>query len=316
MTLNAPAPGPATSFSGRLVSIGGGNMASAIILGGIDAGVLSPNQITVADPNPDRRSIFQQRGITTHQTATHALEHLDTADKPTLVLLAIKPQMLDAVATETRDAIARIASSSASSSSSSIQNQHDGFALVSILAGVKIQRLASAFALPASASIIRVMPNTPALVGQGMTAICTQNNNSNTNSTTDHRLAAVRTLFQALGDVVTLDESLMDAFTAVAGSGPAYLFLLAETLQHAAQQLGFDDATAHHIARKTITGSATLLNASTEPPGELRRRVTSPGGTTEAAIRSLEQSNFADIFTKAVTAARDRGRELSNINNT
>lgn len=285
-------------------------MASAIILGGIDAGVLNPNQIAIADPNPDRRSIFQQRGITTHQTATHALEYLDAADKPTIVLLAIKPQMLDAVATETRDALARIASSSASASSS--QNQHDGFALVSILAGVTTLRLASAFTLPASASIIRVMPNTPALVGQGMTAICTRNNNSNTNITTDHRLDAVRTLFQSLGDVVTLDESLMDAFTAVAGSGPAYLFLLAETLQHAAQQLGFDDATARQIARKTITGSASLLRASTEPPDELRRRVTSPGGTTEAALSSLEQSNFADIFTRAVTAARDRGRELSN----
>jgi len=289
------------AYPGNLLCIGGGNMADAILTGALNAGILNPAQLTVADPNPDRRAIFTARDIATFQSASDALEHIRSHDavsatQPTTILLAIKPQMLDAVALETRDAIALAA------------RQPPGrITLISILAGVTIERLTTAFSPPTGTlDCIRVMPNTPALVGKGMSAICAHA------SVPKPQLENVRKLFASLGDVVTLEESLMDAFTAVAGSGPAYLFLLAEALENAATHLGFDQQTAARIAKQTITGSATLLDQTTDPPSTLRARVTSPAGTTAAALGVLEREDFTGIITKAVTAARDRGRELSN----
>ena len=150
------------------------------------------------------------------------------------------------------------------------------------------------------------MPNTPAQLGLGMTAIA----NDNTPDPTD--LDNVRTLFTSVGEIIEIPESLMDAFTAVAGSGPAYLFYLAEGMMHAAESIGFTKDQADTIVRQTILGSSQLLTQSPDTPGELRAKVTSKNGTTYAATTTLDQKSVMDAIVAALTAARDRGRELAS----
>jgi pyrroline-5-carboxylate reductase len=175
--------------------------------------------------------------------------------------------------------------------------------VISILAGMPGHRVREA--LGGRCRVVRAMPNLPAKIGHGATAVCMAA------GARDGDDEFARRLFEGVGRlVVTIDESMMDAFTAVAGSGPAYLFLLAEAMVHAAAEIGFDEATANDIVRQTIAGAAALLSESVEAAGELRKAVTSKGGTTEAALRVLNDAGFTRALQRAVTAARDRGREL------
>jgi pyrroline-5-carboxylate reductase len=268
--------------------LGGGNMASAIVHGAHRAGLFSPDQFVIAEPDAAKRDAFSRHHIATVPHASGLAPYLDEA---TQLVLAVKPQALTQAASDCR--------------SLPLQRR----IIISILAGATSARIASAFDSAATqCRVIRAMPNTPAQVGQGCTALAL-----GAGAHTGDDAQALR-LFSAIGPlVVRIDESLLDAFTAVAGSGPAYVFFLAEAMAAAARSLGFDAALADQIVRQTIVGSSTLLGASPErTPAQLREAVTSKGGTTEAALSALAQRHVAQAFIDAITAARDRGRQLGS----
>ena len=173
--------------------------------------------------------------------------------------------------------------------------------LVSILAGTPTMRVAQEL----GGRVVRLMPNTPAQIGKGITAMCPGP------GATGDDLAATRALFESVGRVIDLPEGLLDAFTGVAGSGPAYVFYLAEAMAAGAEAVGFSRGQALELTRATIAGAAGLLEASPETePAELRAMVTSKGGTTAAATAVLDARAVVDAFREAIVAARDRGREL------
>ncbi|MEX0915818.1 MAG: pyrroline-5-carboxylate reductase, partial [Wenzhouxiangellaceae bacterium] len=202
-----------------------------------------------------------------------------------VVVLAVKPQVIDKVAESIASAL------------------NARCVVVSVAAGIPVARLRAT--LGADRAIVRVMPNTPALHGAGATGMFAADGCS------EAQQNAARALFEAVGRVFEVaDESLMDAVTAVSGSGPAYFFALAEALADAGRAAGLDEATAEGLAAQTAAGAGVMLGRGDTPAAELRRRVTSPGGTTAAALETLEHNDFARIIHAAVDAAVQRGREL------
>lgn len=175
--------------------------------------------------------------------------------------------------------------------------------VVSIAAGVPIARIADV--LGPTVSIVRVMPNTPAQVGLGVMGISTARDIS------DQERERVITLLSPAGELIFIPEELQDALTAVSGSGPAYLFYLAEAMEAAAVELGLDPQTARTMVQQTLVGASALYAQASEHPQELRRKVTSPGGTTAAATSSLDESSVHGAIVRAITAARDRSQELA-----
>lgn len=269
-----------------IACVGGGNMARAMVEGAVRAGVIGGERWVIAEPDTAKHPAFTRLGAV---CVARPSELAARMGEQTQVLLAVKPQSLGAVAAEC-----------AAPGEASLAA---GRVVISILAGTPIARVIAA--LP-GCRVVRAMPNTPAQVGQGCTAIAL-----GPGVRPGDEDVAVR-LFGAVGPVVErVDESLMDAFTAVAGSGPAYVFYLAEAMTKAAVELGFDPSVADRVVRQTIVGSAALLSAAPERSAEeLRAAVTSKGGTTEAATRVLEGAGVRDALMRALAAARDRGREL------
>jgi pyrroline-5-carboxylate reductase len=203
-----------------------------------------------------------------------------------VVLLAVKPQVFSAVVQELADVITTIDSKPL---------------VISILAGVSLSQLEVAFPnLP----VIRAMPNTPATVGAGITAIC-----SGAYTKANHQEIA-RNLFSAVGEVVEVSEVLMDGVTGLSGSGPAYVAMLVEALSDGGVAAGLPRAIANTLALQTVLGTATLLHQTKIHPAELKDRVTSPGGTTIAGIAQLERSGFRSAIIEAVKAATARSQEL------
>lgn len=271
---------------GTLAVFGGGVMGTAIVRGGIAAGVLEPSRVIVCEPDSSKREELASLGVQT--TADHAAA-LRFISSDAAILLAVKPQSLHALAAQIQDALA----------------ESDRL-VISVMAGVPARRVQSA--LGPRLRITRAMPNTAAAVRQSMTAL------ARGPGATQADLARTEALFAAIGQTVHIDETLMDAATAVVGSGPAYVFLLAEAMTHGARQVGFDDRTADAMVRGTILGAAAMLAQHAElAPAELRARVTSKGGTTAAAIQVLEQEGFVQAQSRAIVAARDRGRELAQL---
>ncbi len=264
--------------------IGGGHMASAIIRGA--SGVLDENRVFVAEPDEARRSAFR-RGFATASGAMEAMIRSEGVPGEGQVFLAVKPQVFPSVADEIgrffRTGPARV--------------------VVSILAGTRSGVIRSAFG--PGARVVRVMPNTPARIGLGMSAVCPGEGAR----PGDERLAC--RLMRTVGDVVSIEEDQMDAFTALAGSGPAYVFYLAEAMEKAGTEVGFGPDLARRITTKVIAGSAELLAREGGSPSEQRAAVTSKGGTTAAAVGVLDRAGVMDAFVRAITAARDRGRALS-----
>ncbi len=222
------------------------------------------------------------------QSAVEWIKDLD-GDRP-LILLAVKPQMLREAVQPLIDAMDT--------------NNCPSCTWVSILAGSRIDTIQTL--VREDDRVIRVMPNTPAQLGLGMTAIASDNNPDPSD------LNNVRTLFESVGEVIDIPESMIDAFTAVAGSGPAYLFYLAEGMMRAAETIGFSADQASTIVRQTILGSSQLLTQSEHSPSELRAKVTSKNGTTHAATTTLDKLGVMEAIVAALTAARDRGRELAS----
>jgi pyrroline-5-carboxylate reductase len=260
----------------KLGTIGGGVMGSAIISRLLIQGTYQSTEIIVSDPTLAQRELLQQ---------TYGVQVTDdnnlAATAPVL-LLAIKPQIFDRV-------VADLAQPTAAQ------------LVISILAGVSIAQLEIAFP---DRAVVRAMPNTPATVGAGMTAIATGSHVS----TQDLELATQ--LFQAVGKVVTVPESLMDAVTGLSGSGPAYVAIAIEALADGGVAAGLPREIANQLALQTVLGTAQLLNESHLHPAQLKDRVTSPGGTTIAGVTKLEQAGFRAALIAAVIAAAERSQEL------
>lgn len=261
------------TISERVLFVGGGNMAHAIVHGALSGGALSEGLVAVVDPDAGKRDRFPKA----FGDAGEGRAWLGDG----VLVLAVKPQMLP----EAAPAYAG----------------HAGLC-VSILAGTTSEAVGGA--LGDAARVVRVMPNTPAQVNKGMSAV------SRGVGATAGDVALARALFESVGDVVELEEALMDAFTGVAGSGPAYLFYLVEAMTKGARAVGLDAATARRVAAQTVVGSAALLEASDEDAAALRAKVTSKNGTTHAATTTLDDCRVMDAFVDAVVAARDRGAEL------
>ncbi len=265
-------------MSVRLAFIGGGNMASALI-GGILGQGASAQSVRVAEIMPEVRERLQSTfGVTALATAAEAAAGADC------IVFAVKPQQMPSVAPQVAEA-AR------------------GALVVSIAAGVRTADLGRW--LGGHERIVRVMPNTPALVGAGVSALFAL-----PGVNADER-AIVAQLFAAVGKVLWVErEAQIDAVTAVSGSGPAYAFYLIESMVQAALQLGFDAEAARLLSVETVLGAAKLAAASPESAEILRARVTSKGGTTERALAVLEGHAVKQHFVEAIVAAEARSREL------
>ncbi|MEM8835721.1 MAG: pyrroline-5-carboxylate reductase [Planctomycetota bacterium] len=271
-----------------IVSVGGGNMARAIIEGAVASKRFPPSAFVVIDPNTEKLDHFRSIGCAAHEHVAT----LPVVSENAAIMLAIKPQML----------------SDAAPSFASLCGARR--LVISILAGVQsptIRVMLRRGGAESVGNVIRVMPNTPAAIGAGCTAYACSG------STLPEEIALVESLFESVGPIVErLDEPMMDAFTALAGSGPAYLFYLVEAMANAGVELGFERAQAERFARQTVIGSSRLLAQSDESAAELRARVTSKKGTTQAATDSLDASHVMVAFARALTAARDRGRSLAS----
>jgi len=267
----------------KIAFIGGGNMARSLI-GGMIATGISNQDISVSEPKADlREKLNEDFGVSASEDNASAVMGAD------VVVLAVKPQVLQEVVTPLGNLIAETRP-----------------LLISVAAGVtssSIERWVGG-----RPALIRVMPNTPALIGAGISALY-----ANSNVSDDHRALAEK-IVTAVGKTIWIEEeSLMDAVTAVSGSGPAYFFYVMQAIHDAAVGEGLDAKTARLLSLETALGAARLAVESTEDPGTLQKQVTSPGGTTEAAIRVLNDSGVGDALQRAVSAARARGGELAKL---
>lgn len=261
--------------------VGAGNMGGALLSSWVNASLLSAKNIVILDPRPGGAAVFQiERG------AKH-IEITDNIPKSIrTVLLAVKPQLFNDIKTD-------LAQSLPSDS-----------LILSVMAGVSSDTLETSFP---DAAIIRVMPNTPASIGKGLIAF------SADDTVSEDQITHCETLFRASGSVIRVDgDRAIDAVTAVSGSGPAYVFHLCEALADAAMRVGLNAEQAAEIARATVIGASALLEGSDRTPGELREAVTSPGGTTRAALDVLmEDAALTELMRRAVQNAFDRAQELS-----
>jgi len=261
--------------------IGAGNMAEAITRGVVRAGLFQPTQIIAADVSPARRELFA------NEIKVLAVESNEVAARESRVLLlSVKPQQM-------AQALAGIGAV-----------LDPGALVISIAAGIPTAFIERHLGGGRAWRVVRTMPNTPMLVGEGMTAVARGSN------ATEADLAAAKRIFESAGAVVEVDEDKLDAVTALSGSGPAYVFYLAEHMIAAGVEMGFSPEQARLLATTTVLGAAKMLATSPDTPKELRGKVTSPGGTTQAAITHLEAARFGPALVQAIRAAERRSREL------
>ena len=267
------------SVDHTIAFVGAGNMAGALIRGLVGTATVAADRIVAADPDQDRLDALQSDiGIRVTKDNAEAVR------KASVVVLATKPQVFSQVLPEVAAAL----------------SPHS--LLVSIAAGVPTGLIEQA--LPAESRVVRTMPNTPALVGAGATAIA-----SGTHAT-DADLDLAETLFRSVGISVRVPEDQIDAVTGLSGSGPAYVFAMIEALRDAGVREGLPGHTALLLASQTVFGAARLLLDENEAPEVLRQRVTSPGGTTRAGLDALADAGFAEAILGAVHAATRRSVEL------
>lgn len=265
----------------QLAFIGGGNMATSIVGGLIKQGDINLEHIHVSDPNAEQiQQLSDEFGIQGHNDNAVAIKNAD------VVIMAVKPQVMKQVLEPLK---------------STLSTRQP--LLISIAAGINIPSL---IAWSGCQAVVRCMPNTPSLLGLGATGLFASEQVS-----IDQRNQA-DALLRAVGiSVWVQNESEIDAVTAVSGSGPAYYFLLMEAMIEAGQKLGLSIETATQLTVQTAVGAGKMAQNADFSPAELRRRVTSPGGTTERAIQAFEAAHLRDIVTAALQAAHDRGSELS-----
>jgi len=259
--------------------IGGGQMAEALIRGILNAGLARPDRLMVVEPDTARQEYLRQ--VYSLQTVR---ESATLASGSRILVLAVKPQVMGKVLAEYRG---------------QITGQH---LVISIAAGITIRSLAAG--LGDEVRIIRVMPNTPALVLAGASALAPNSR------ATDEDLALAKQIFSAIGTCVEVSEPLLDAVTGLSGSGPGYVFAFIEALIDGGVLAGLPRPVAQQLVLQTVLGSAKLALETGEDPAVLRGRVTSPGGTTITGLQVLEESGFRGAVMTAVQAAAERSREL------
>ncbi len=263
--------------------IGGGQMAEALIRGIIASGLYKEIDILVAEPNDFRREHLEQTySVKTYQS------NLPIFENCRIIILAVKPQTMKSLLEDCRERV---------------QPQH---IMISIAAGLPISFYMQLIG-KSETKIIRVMPNTPALVLEGASALSRNNNVS------DQELQTAEEIFLAVGEVVILDEVHLDAVTGLSGSGPAYVFSFIEALVDAGVKSGLTRAISEKLALQTVSGSVKLLKESGEHPAALRGKVTSPGGTAITAMHVLEKVGFHGIIMDIVEAAVTRSKELGKV---
>ena len=261
----------------HIALIGGGNMGFALAVGVTKA--LPDHHLKVADPIASQRERFDAEGIATSSSNTDAVQDAD------VVVLAVKPQSIEIVTEELRPII-------------------DDQLVISIAAGTPLQKLSDL--LGEQLAIVRCMPNTPALVGEGITGML-----GNANVSNEQRLLA-ESILSVCGAVVWFEsDDDLDKVTALSGSGPAYFFYLIESLVAAGESMGLSHDAALRLVVQTAIGASAMVSQDDTHPTELRKNVTSPGGTTEAALNHLTQQQVDQQFVAAVTAAYERARELA-----
>jgi len=262
--------------------LGGGNMAEALIKGIITANLYAPENIFVSDIRPERLELLAKQYQVRTVDSNPAL-----AAKVDILVLSVKPQNM----------------------TEALQSIKDVFKpdtlVISIAAGIKVANITVVLG---DIAIVRVMPNTPALISEGASALFA-------NDKAKPMMEKAMSIFSAVGKAVVVEtEDLIDAVTAVSGSGPAYYFLLMEEMIKAAEQLGLPDSVAKELVLQTAKGAALLAaeaDKKGESPAELRRKVTSPGGTTEAALKVFADGKISELISAAIKRARDRSQELS-----
>lgn len=262
---------------GKIGFIGIGNMGQAIINGLIESGLVAKSNILAYDSDTKKRAIAKKYGIKT------AKNNQDLVAKANIILLAVKPQVIDDVVKEIKDKVS------------------ESKTIISIAAGITtghIERLLG------KVRVIRTMPNTPALIRQGITAI----SKGKFATKKDEKIA--QDIFSSVGETIKIEESQMDAVTALSGSGPAYLFLTIEALIDGGMKVGLSRKNAEILTKETLLGAARMAVETGENASILRKKVTSPGGTTEAALKYLNKKNFSKILAEAIKVAAKRSKEL------
>jgi len=263
----------------KIAFLGSGNMAEALIKGLISSGMSKPEQILAADVSADRlEHLKKSYGIIIHKTNSDAVREAD------IVILSVKPQVIDKVLAEIAPAV------------------DDTKLVVSIAAGVPLARIEKA--LKKGCRVVRVMPNTPALVLAGAAALAAGS------SATSEDLTLSQGIFNSVGRSVVVEEKLMDAVTGLSGSGPAYVFMIIDALSDAGVKAGLPRQLALELAAQTVYGSAKMVLETKEHPGKLRDMVTSPGGTTIEGLHALEKGKLRATLMNAVEAATARSKEL------
>ncbi|MFP4159193.1 MAG: pyrroline-5-carboxylate reductase [Desulfobacterales bacterium] len=282
---------------GKIAFIGAGNMAEAMIGAILRAGLRQPGDIVISDASTERlEQVAGSYGVTAASSNSEAAEACG------VVILAVKPQMIESVLSKLADA-------------GSFKTPAHRRIFISVAAGILLSTLENFIYSGASAEqkalmpIIRVMPNTPALVGAGMSGMCAND------QAEESDLNEAESLLSSMGDVVVFDEDKMDAVTAVSGSGPAYGFYLLEAMTEAGEKLGLARPDALRLALGAVSGAVRLVEESGQDPQALRSKVTSPGGTTQAALSVLESHQVKDRIVDAVLAAARRSQQLSRPGN-
>jgi len=265
----------------RLGFLGSGNMAEAICRSVLRAGRMEPHRIIASDPKPERRGCFEKLGTRTTP------DNREVCREAPVVVCAVKPQDIFAVLAEVRDVCT---------------SEH---LFVSIAAGVETKAIEEYLA---DVPVVRVMPNTPLLVGTGACALARGSRAG------DDHVEAVREIFGTGGVTVEVGEEMMDAVTALSGSGPAYFFYLVESLLKAAGEAGLTRDVAETLLFQTVRGVAEMLFKSGMSPERLRRMVTSPGGTTEAALKYFEKNDLSGTVQEGFKKAVERSRQLCRRN--
>jgi pyrroline-5-carboxylate reductase len=278
--VDAPVELPTIAF------LGAGSMARAILAGLLQPRVTVSGGIRATNRSEARAAEFaDEPRVTAYATETDATANRRAVAGAKLVVVAVKPAMVPDLLDEIADAL------------------EPGAVVVSVAAGVTVATFEAH--LSSHVSVVRTMPNTPAVVGRAVTGVATGSRS------TEADLALVVSLFETVGEVLVVPESQLDALSTISGSGPAYVFLLIEEMTKTAIAKGFTPEQAATMVQGTFRGASELLAASGDDPAELRRRVTSPKGTTERAIAVLQEADLAALFDRATDAALARARELA-----
>jgi pyrroline-5-carboxylate reductase len=271
----------------RIAIIGAGSMGGAILSGLIAAGTAADSITASTATTASAKALTEKFSIKTFALDASDSANADAAKDADILLIAVKP----AKVLETLEQI-----------KSSIK---DGALVISVAAGVTTESMEQA--IGSSASVIRAMPNTPSIVGHGVTGI------AKGKSANDSQLATAKELFETVGQVLIVEEDKINALSTISGSGPAYVFYFAEKLMNAAKKMGFSEKEANLMVRATFLGSATLLAASSDSPETLRAQVTSPNGTTMQATARFDEADLERVFIEATEAALARAIELGKI---